>query len=51
MDIQLEVRAKSEYLDELEKKLERLQKFNKESDQKRTNTRLAKTNQFSKNKT
>ena len=32
-------------------KLERLQKFNKESELKRTNYRLQKTNQFNKNKT
>ena len=48
MDIQLEVRAKSEYLEELESKLARLNDLNMDSKAKRDDKRLAKANQFNK---
>ena len=44
MDIQLEVRAKSEYLEELESKLARLNDLNMDSKAKRDDKRLAKAN-------
>ena len=51
MDIQLEVRSKSEYLEELEYKIGRMKQEAKDRDLKRYGNRLAKGDQFNKTKT